>query len=200
MPTFSMMIDKSAITDLIGDLRKGMEDAARPAAQAAAQVFYDAAKRNVRALGRKTGNLERAIYQAFMDQEAQPGVASYRVSWNKQTAPHGQLVEFGHIQSFKSYVGKDGKWYTAVRPEALGKKRVRIGSRWVLVDDPSGRRMAKPRRRASAAEKAKYYVALASPRQVAARPFLRPAFDLAPAAMDAATNALMRAMDDRGAL
>ena len=121
------------------------------------------------------------------------------MSWNKQTAPDGQLVEFGHIQSFKVYVGSDGKWYTAVRPEAIGKKRVRINGKWVLVDDPNGRRMAKPRRRASAAEKAKYYQALDTPRQVAARPFLRPAFDLAPAAMDAAENALLRAINDRGA-
>lgn len=52
-------------------------------------------------------------------------------------------------------MGKDGNWYTAVRPNMIGKP--------------------KPSRKASQSVKDAYYVPLPTPRQVAARPFIRPA-------------------------
>lgn len=35
------------------------------------------------------------------------------MTWNSKKAPHGHLVEFGHLQPFKVYKGADGQWYTS---------------------------------------------------------------------------------------
>lgn len=130
-----------------------LERAARPAAQAAAQVLYIEARRNAMAIRRVSGNLISSIYQAYSERKSAPGRATYHVSWNPRKAPHGHLVEWGHIQRYVSYVGKDGNWYTAVRPEMRGKP--------------------KPKRRAPQAEKDAYYVTLPAPKQIAANPFMR---------------------------
>lgn len=153
---------------MIADKRQKVESAVRPAAQAGTQVIYDAVKANVAAIGTKTGNLSRSIYQAFSPEQSGSGKATYHISWNAKKAPHGHLVEFGHIQRYKVYVGKDGKWYTAVRPSMAKKPR--------------------PSRRAPQAVKDAYYVPLPSPRQVAARPFIRPAFYKQGEAIAAATK------------
>lgn len=86
--------------------------AVRPAAQAGAQVLYNAVTANVAALGRKTGNLARSIYQAHSDDKSWYGTETYDVSWNARKAPHGHLVEFGYVQRFERYIGSDGNWYT----------------------------------------------------------------------------------------
>jgi hypothetical protein len=87
--------------------------AVRPAAQAGAQVLYDQVKLNVAGIGKVTGNLGRSIYQAFSDDNSTGARATYHVSWNASKAPHGHLVEYGHIQTRKVYVGSDGNWYTS---------------------------------------------------------------------------------------
>lgn len=156
MSAFSIKVDLGSLDALLSDKREKVESAVRPAAQAGAQVIYDAVKANVAAIGSKSGNLSKSIYQAYSADNSGPGKATYHISWNASKAPHGHLVEFGHIQRYKVYVGKDGKWYTAVRPNMQGKP--------------------KPSRRASQAVKDAYYVPLPSPKQVAARPFIRPAF------------------------
>ena len=94
---FRFDFDDSAITRTLDSLSAAAEqDLIRPAAQAAAQVFYDQVKRNVAGLGRITGNLDRSIYQAYRDKESGHGKAVYHVSWNMTKAPHGHLVEYGH--------------------------------------------------------------------------------------------------------
>ena len=131
--------------------------AIRPAAQAGAQVFYEAAIRNVVANGQKTGNLADAIYQAYSKNQSTESKAVYHVSWNGRKAPHGGLVEFGHIQRYAAHFGDDGKWYTVVRPSMRGKP--------------------KPGRSASQATKDAYYVLRkGGPQQIAAQPFMRTAF------------------------
>jgi hypothetical protein len=152
------------------------EAAARPASQAAAQVLYDQVKRNVAAIPQKTGNLARSIYQVYSQAKSAPGVATYQISWNKTRARHGYLVEFGHIARYVTYMGKDGNLYTAIRPSKRGTK--------------------KPGRRASQAEKDAYFVPLASPKQIAAKSFLRSAVSQAQAAADAAERVLIRALND----
>jgi hypothetical protein len=121
-----------------------------------AQVLYEAVRTNVSALGRKTGNLYASIYQAFSPENSGPGKATYHISWRTGgsgvRAPHGHLVEFGHIQKYKVYLGKDGNWYT-------NKK-----------------------------------APLASPVQVAARPFIRPASAKFPEAIEAGTAVLLAAI------
>lgn len=77
------------------------EEAARPAAQAAVQVLYDAVKTNVAGIKRHTGNLDRSIYQVYSKSKSGTGMATYHVSWNARKAPHGRLVEFGHVMRYE---------------------------------------------------------------------------------------------------
>lgn len=155
--TVNMAVDLGAFNDMISELEEDIQAAVRPAAQAGAQVFYDAVVRNVNALGKKSGNLAGAIYQAYSDENSGPGKATYHISWNASKAPHGGLVEYGHIQRYAVNLAKDGKWYTLVKPSMRGKP--------------------KPKRNASQAEKDAYYILRAGgPRQIAAQPFIRPAF------------------------
>jgi len=171
-----LRVDLDHLENYLERLGDKAEAAARPAAQAAAQVLYDQVKRNVAAIPRKTGNLANSIYQVFSAQNSGPGVATYQVSWNKRKARHGYLVEFGHIQRYVTYVGRDGNFYTAVRPSMRGKP--------------------KPGRRASQAQKDAYYVLAPTPKQVAAQSFLRSAVSQSQAAADAAEQALIRSLND----
>lgn len=171
-----LRLDLDHLENVLEQLGDKAEDAARPAAQAAAQVLYDQVKRNVAAIPRKSGNLEKSIYQVFSQQKSGPGVATYQVSWNKRKAPHGYLVEFGHIQRYVTYMGKNGNFYTAVRPSMRGKK--------------------KPGRRASQAVKDAYYVPLPAPKQIAAQSFIRSAASQSQAAADAAEQVLIRTLND----
>lgn len=156
MSGFEIKVNLGGLGSYLDDLREKVEAAVRPAAQAGAEVLYRAVKRNVAGIGRNTGNLDSAIYQAFSDQQSRKAHAVYRVSWNAKKAPHGHLLEYGHIQRYKVYVGRDGNWYTAVRPEMRGKP--------------------KPKRSAPASVKDAYYIPLATPRQIAARSFVRKAW------------------------
>lgn len=169
--SFDMSVDLDDFLLGMDEMADRLEEAARPAAQAAAQVLYDAVRLNVFSLGSKTGLLLKSIYQVYSKTESSPGRATYHVSWNASTAPHAHLVEFGHLQRYKVYTGKDGKWYTAVRPEKKG--------------------MRKPGRYATQAEKDAYYVPLAVPRQVGAQSFIRKAMSAFPAAEAAAEQKLL---------
>lgn len=164
--------DMSALNAAMDRYSEQVQGSVRPVAQAGAQVLYDEVKRNVASIGKKTGNLANSIYQVFSKDNSGPGLATYHVSWNahKGKAPHGHLVEFGHIQRYAAYLGKDGQWYTAVRPEMRGKPR--------------------PSRRASQAAKDAYYVLLPQAKQVAARPFIRPAASKFPDAVQASVKKL----------
>lgn len=171
--SFRMGFDLAAIEGVVERLGDDFEAAARPAAQAAAQVLYDEVKRNVGRLGMVSGNLNRAIYQVFSQKNSGPGVASYQISWNHRKAPHGHLLEFGHIARYATYVGRDGLWHTAVRPEMRGK--------------------AKPGRRASQAVKDAYYMPRpGGPVQIAAQAFVRSAAGKFPQAVAAAKAELIR--------
>ena len=146
--TIRINADLSGLNNLLGKLESRVNDAVRPSAQAAAQVLYDDVKRNVAQIGRITGNLEKSIYQVYSKKRSGETKATYEVSYNRQKAPHGHLIEYGHIQKFKRYIGSDGNWYT--------KK-----------DSPI------------------------TPKQVGARPFIRPAITKFNIAMDAAKDKLI---------
>lgn len=169
--SINMKVDLSAVNDMLKRIEGEIHGAVRPAAQAAAEVIYQAVLKNVDAIGAVTGNLRSAIYQAFsQDNSTAIGAgyskATYHVSWNASKAPHGHLVEYGHIQKYAAYIGKDGKWHTAVRPEMQGTKAPWIGT------GKNGRN-----RKGSIAEKDAYYLPRpGGPQQIAAKPFIRPAF------------------------
>jgi hypothetical protein len=173
--TVTMSVDTLSLDALLNQLGDDLEAAVRPAAQAAAQVFYEEVRSNVRRLGRKTGNLYNAIYQAYSESNSGPGKATYHISWRTSgagvRAPHGHLLEYDHIQRYANYIGKDGKWYTAVRPSMRGKK--------------------KPGRKASRAVKDAYYVPRkGGPVQVAGKRFIRNAVVKLPEALAAAERKL----------
>ena len=109
--SFNLSIDLSAFESDMEQLADRAEKAARPAAQAGAQVLYERVKTNVAALGRKTGNLDSAIYQAFSANNSGEGKATYHISWNASKAPHGHLVEWGYIKRWQSIM-INGKWVT----------------------------------------------------------------------------------------
>nr|MBF0682523.1 HK97 gp10 family phage protein [Pseudomonas sp.] len=176
--TLTISADTSSLNALFDELEEELDEAVRPAAQAAAQLLYMQVKSNVDRLGRKSGNLSNSIYQAYSRDNSGPGRATYHVSWNTRKAPHGHLLENGYIQRYASYVGRDGKWYTAVRPEMQGKP--------------------KPRRRASQAEKDAYYVPRPDgPVQWVGRAFVRSAQAQFDAAMQAATEELLRRISEK---
>lgn len=178
--TFSIEADLSGLDALLGQLEDGAAEAVRPMAQAAAQVFYDRVRTNVKALGRETGNLEDSIYQAFSPEKSQDGKrAEYHVSWNHKTAPHGHLVEYGYLQRYRYYKDSQGAVRPMVRPDMEGKPR--------------------PERHASQAEKDAYYVTLPTPKQVPGKAFVRSAGSALPDALRAAEDELLRRIFERGA-
>jgi hypothetical protein len=171
-----LQLNLSQLEVVIEEMGDRAEGAARPASQAAAQVLYDQVKLNVASLGRHSGNLDKSIYQVYSQQRSGPGKATYQISWNKRKAPHGHLLEFGHIQRYVTYMGKDGNFYTAVRPSMRGKK--------------------KPDRRAPQSVKDAYYVPLATPKQIKAAAFLRSATSRAQEAADAAERVLIKRINN----
>jgi len=152
--TFSM--DTTGLMQWLNELEAEAQAAVRPAAQAGAQVLYDEVKRNVARLKRKTGNLERAIYQAFSPDNSAEGRVTYHVSWNRRKAPHGHLVEFGHLQ------------------------------RYEVSFDPNTKRFTTHKDRP-----------LPAPKQIAAKPFVRPAMAKFPQALEAAKEELFKRLDQK---
>jgi hypothetical protein len=173
-------VNLDGLDALLAGLADDAAKAVRPAAQAAAQVLYDAVKSNVARINRKTGLLEKSIYQVYSKSNSTPfKKATYHVSWNARTAPHGGLVEYGHLQRYRYYKDNQGRIRPMVRPGMDGKPR--------------------PGRNASQAAKDAYYVPLPQPVQVAARPFIRPAIDKFDAAAKAAEAVLIsRLMGNAG--
>lgn len=169
---FKVSFNLPAVLEQTDYLRKIVQEAVIPATQAGAEVFYKEVKGRAQGLA-DTGTLARSIYQYRNKDEQRPGHAQYKISWRKggkkldpkapaglPIAAHGILVEYGYIQRYASYEGKNGQWYTAVKPEMRGKPR--------------------PKRRASQAEKDAYYVPRkGGPVQWLPRSFLRAGFEAA---------------------
>lgn len=98
-----------------------LQKATRPAAQAGAQIIYDAARLNA-PVSKKPhkfygthkvygpyapGNLRDSIYQVFSKTNSYKDVSTYHISWNADKAPYGAMVEFGNSKSpARSFIGK----------------------------------------------------------------------------------------------
>lgn len=171
--SFTIKADVSGLKSYLAQLGDQVEEAARPAAQAGAEVLYKEVQANVSKIRRKTGNLARSIYQAYSENNSSPGRATYHVSWNAKKAPHGHLVEYGHLQRYEYYKDEKGNIRPKVRAGMEGKPRPKSGSRNRAALDA-------------------YYVTLPNPKQVAARPFVRPAMSKFPQAVDAARKVLLQ--------
>lgn len=191
----------------------------RPAAQAGAQVFYDEVRTRVAAMGSGpekaaaeagiqvgTGNLLRSIYQAYSEDKSGPSKAAYVISWRTgkakkgagglTIAPHGHLVELGHRRKYKVYK-RGGRWYTRVRPEAIGYKVKYIGlGRFRMIKDPNGNRLTKPNWRAGDAVMSQYFDPLPGGKsgwqRVPGKAFIRGSYEAKKAAATAAMIQRMR--------
>ena len=98
-----------------------LQKATRPAAQAGAQIIYDAARMNA-PVSKKPhkfygthkvygpyapGNLRDSIYQVFSKTNSYKDVSTYHISWNADKAPYGAMVEFGTSKApSHSFIGK----------------------------------------------------------------------------------------------
>lgn len=171
--SMTIKADLGGLNRLMGKLGTRMQEAARPAAQAAADVLYQEVQRNANRGKRSSGKLASAIYQAYSADNSAPGRAVYHVSWNARKAPHGHLVEFGHLQRYEYYQDDAGKVRPKVRPEMQGKPRPKPGGRNRAALDA-------------------YYVTLPTPVHVPAAPFVRPAMAKFPQAMAAARAELLK--------
>ncbi len=109
--SLTISVPVAEINHILDEIQGDVSGAVRPAAQAGAQVLYEEVKRNVEALGKVSGKLRQAIYQAFSKDNSVDGKkATYHISWNAKKAPHAHLVEYGHIQSYPVFIAKKGKW------------------------------------------------------------------------------------------
>lgn len=170
--SFTIDVDVAGLRSLMSSLGDKAEEAARPAAQAAADVLYKQALQNVNALPKRSGNLARSIYQVYSKDNSRKGLATYHVSWNAKKAPHGGLVEFGYLQRYEYYQDEQGRIRPRVRPEMQGKPKPKSNARNRAALDA-------------------YYVTLPTPKVVPARSFLRKAMSASPQAMAAAEKVLI---------
>jgi hypothetical protein len=111
--------DLDSFGAMIDGMQADLNSAVRPAAQAGAQVLYDEVKRNVLKLKRHTGNLESSIYQVFSQSKSSNQRSAYDVSWNRTKAPHGHLVEFGHLQRYEISYDPTTKRFTTHKDRPL---------------------------------------------------------------------------------
>lgn len=113
--------DTAKLAEALDATKERLRAAARPAAQAGAQVIYDAARLNAPTSdeshffyirGKKygpfaPGTLRDSIYQVFSKSESSDTKATYQVSWNYLKAPYGFMVELGTSRApAKSFLGK----------------------------------------------------------------------------------------------
>lgn len=124
--SFGIKVDLTALG--FDALVKDAEEAVRPAAQAGAQVVYDEVKRNVAKIKRHTGNLANSIYQVYSKTASTSHRPEYHISWNTKKAPHGHLVEFGHLQRFKVIWDKTAGRFVTLRDQPLNPP-VRVAAR-----------------------------------------------------------------------
>lgn len=104
----SVSLDTSKLFARLDRAVKVITQGARPAAQAGAQVFYDELRTRVSTIGnpgqfstpgsaplKKTGGLEKSIYQYFEKDESTYTSATYKITWRKKDAFYGRMLENG---------------------------------------------------------------------------------------------------------
>lgn len=172
-----LSVDTSSITDMLASLGQDIEGSLRAVAQAGAQVYYEAVKENVSRIKTKTGNLNKSIYQKYSPEESVDGKkAVYRISWNWTKAPHGGLVEWGHLMRYRYYQDDKGNLMPMIRPEKIGTP--------------------KPKKNAPQSKKDEYYVTLPDgPVQIAGKAFVRNALDKTPQAISAMELKLVKVIN-----
>lgn len=155
--SLTLRLDTSGLDTLFARLNEKAAEAVRPAAYAGTRVIYDQVVQNVSRIRSLTGNLKNSIYHVYSKDNSVDGKrATYEISWNYKKAPHGVLVEFGHLVRYKYYQDENGNVRPMVRPEKIGTPP--------------------PKRSASRAAKDAYYVTLPAPYKTVPQPFMRNAW------------------------
>lgn len=120
--SFGVAFKPGKALDTLKSMSQAIESGLRPMAQAGAQIFYEEVLVRVPVMAEpavnngkliEPGALKASIYQAFSADNSGRGRSTYHISWNASKAPHGHLVEYGHIMTRKAYKGRDGNWYTS---------------------------------------------------------------------------------------
>ena len=113
--------------------------ATRPAAQAGAQIIYDRARQLVPVSTEahmfygttaiygpyEPGTLRDAIYQVFSKDNSFTDVSTYHISWNKDEAPYGYMVELGTSRAdAHSFIGRAVKETRKAVREAMKQRYI----------------------------------------------------------------------------
>ena len=124
--TLRAEFDFSGVAAQLDKITKAAKAATRPVAQAGAQVFYEEVRARVpmsakpHKSGTKfytPGNLRRAIYQAYAQDESSAEASYYCVSWSEYHAFYGQFLEFGTAKmAAQPFLRPD---YDAARSKAI---------------------------------------------------------------------------------
>ena len=141
--------DAKALTDQIDALKAKAETAIRPAAQAGAQVYYEAVLATVpeskkghwfqgttakaastpeakRAASYwfESGSLKNAVYQVFSKSGSTKDKAEYHVAWNHRKVPYGFMVALGTAGGAKAndFIGKAEKTVKQRAIDAMSKE------------------------------------------------------------------------------
>lgn len=133
----SVDFDFSKLSAKLDSITKAAEKAVRPAAQAGAQVFYDAVRERVPVSAKphstkgkrqtyNPGTLRAAVYQAYAQKDSGEGKAAYRISWNKTHAFYGRFVEFGTSKMAAQPFLRPA--YDAARRQALQAAQARMAA------------------------------------------------------------------------
>lgn len=176
--SITLKADLTGLRQILDTLATDIQEAVRPASQAAAQVFYDEVKKNVSRIGKKSGNLDNSIYQVYSKANSNPYRAVYHISWNAKTAPHAGWLEYGHIVRYMSFKNKQGEWKTKIRPENVGKPKPPEGASRAVLD-------------------AYYMPRPDGPYHVMGRSFMRSAIDKTPQALAAAEAAIYKVLKEK---
>ena len=141
--------DAKALTDQIDALKVKAETAIRPAAQAGAQVYYEAVLDTVpvskkghwfqgsTAKGKKSpgakrkasywfesGSLKNAVYQVYSKSDSNKDMSIYHVAWNHRKVPYGFMVALGTAGGAKAndFIGKAEKTVKQRAIDAMAKE------------------------------------------------------------------------------
>ena len=145
MLEFSVNLD--SITRQIDKIGADAQAAIRPAAQAAAQVYYEAVKEaapkskhahwftgtSYKTTGQKywfeSGSLKNAIYQVYSKSESSATQATYHIAWNHRKVPYGFMVAYGtKTAKANDFIGAARKSVNALaREAALATFKAKMG-------------------------------------------------------------------------
>lgn len=138
--------DQRSLDAAIESLKEKAEAAIRPAAQAGAQVYYEAVKATVPVSKRghwfqgttakqakgpeakraasywfESGSLKNAVYQVFSKDNSDKTKAEYHVAWNHRKVPYGFMVSLGTASGAKAndFIGRAQKTVQQLAIEAM---------------------------------------------------------------------------------